>query len=109
MIGSQCVFGTNEWDVWDSSINKWINTGVPCPRLSGDAWHHIQWDVERLSATQYRFNTLFVDGQPFPINRVFDSNPINWDDDLGVQWQLDQNAAGAPVTEWIDRVKLTIW
>lgn len=109
MMGTQCVFGTNEWDVWDSAHSKWINTGVPCPRFSGGAWHHIQWDTERLSATQYRFNTLFVDDQAIPINRVFDTEPTNWDDDAGVQWQLDQNAAGTPVTEWIDRVRLTIW
>lgn len=109
MIGSQCVFGTNEWDLWDSSINHWINSGVPCPRFSPNAWHHIQWDVQRISTTQYRYNTLFVDDVAFPLNKVFNTQPIDWSDDLGVQWQLDQNGSGTPLHEWVDKVKLTIW
>jgi len=109
MMGSQCVFGTNEWDVWDSGNNKWVNTGVPCPRFSGDAWHHIQWDIERISPTQYRFNTLFVDDRPFPINLVFGTEPTDWSDDIGIQWQLDQNGDGDPVREWVDKVTLTLW
>ena len=109
MMGSQCVFGTNEWDVWDSGNGAWVNTGVPCPRFTGGTWHHIQWDTQRISATQYQFNTVFVDDQPFPVNRVFDANPSDWSDGLGVQWQLDQDGSGAALTEWIDKVKLSIW
>lgn len=109
MIGSQCVFGTNEWDLWDSSTNHWINSGLPCPRFSANTWHHIQWDVERISMTQYRYNTLFVDDVAYPLNKVFNSQPTDWDDGLGVQWQLDQNGSGTALNEWVDKVKLTIW
>lgn len=109
MFGSQCVFGENHWDLWDSKAVKWVNAGVPCPRFSGGQWHHIALDVERISSWQYRYNTLWVDDQTIPLGRVFDAEPTDWDDDIGVQWQLDQDGKGTPVNEWIDRVKLTIW
>jgi len=109
MMGTQCVFGTNEWDVWDSRNNRWVNTSIACPRFSAGAWHHLELYAERISPTQYRFNTLFVDAQPFTINRVFDTEPTDWSDDMGVQWQLDQNGNGTALTEWVDRVKLTVW
>ena len=86
-----------------------MDTERPCPRFSGDTWHHIAWDVERISATQYRYNTLWVDDKAIPINRVFDAEPTDWDDNMGVQWQLDQNGNGDPLHEWVDRVTLTMW
>jgi len=109
MMGTQCVFGTDEWDVWDSRNNRWVNTSIACPRFTAGAWHHLELYAERISPTQYRFNTLFVDAQPFTINRVFDTEPTDWSDDMGVQWQLDQNGNGTALSEWVDKVKLTVW
>lgn len=109
MIGSQCVFDDNEWDLWDSSINQWVNSGLPCPRFTPNTWHHIAWDVERVGPNQYRYNTLFVDDQVIPIGKTFTTNPIDWEDNVGVQWQLDQDGQGHPIKEWVDNVKLTMW
>ncbi len=109
MVGSQCDFGKNEWDLWDSSVGHWISSGLPCPRFTPNTWHHIQWDVQRVSSTQYRYNTLFVDDQAYALNKTFSTNPTNWSDSMGVQWQLDQNGSGVPLNEWVDKVKLTIW
>jgi hypothetical protein len=109
MVGSQCNFGDNHWDIWDSSVSKWINSGIPCPRFSGGQWHHIVWDMERLGGNQYRYNPLWVDEQMIPVQRTFYAQPSDWDDNVGVQWQLDQNGNGTPVHEWVDNVKLTMW
>jgi len=109
MMGTQCVFATNEWDVWDSANNRWVSTSAPCPRFSPAAWHHIQWYAERISPTQYRFNALFVDDLLLPINIVFEAEPTDWSDDVGIQWQLDQNANGDPIHQWVDKVTLTLW
>ncbi len=109
MIGSQCVFGENHWDVWDSPAYKWVNTGIPCPRFSPNTWHHIAWDVERISDSQYRYNTLWVDDKTIPISRVFNAEAANWNDEMGVQWQLDQDGQGNPIKEWVDHVTLTMW
>ena len=110
MIGSQCDFGDGEWDLWDSLNNKWIkDSGVPCPRFTPNAWHHIQWYLERVSSTQYKYVTLVVDGQAHTLNRTFTANPTNWGDNLGVQWQLDENSTGTALNEWVDKVTVTIW
>ncbi len=109
MIGSQCDFGDGFWDIWSSKDNRWISTGIRCPRFTPNAWHHIQWDLERVSSYQYRYNILVVDGQAHNLNRVFEVNPVSWPDRIGVQWQLDQDKSGTPLHQWIDNVRLSIW
>jgi hypothetical protein len=109
MIGSQCDFGDGFWDTWDSKNNHWVHTTIPCKRFTPNSWHHIQWYVERISPNQYRYNILVVDNQAYTLNQVFEVNPINWQDGIGVQWQLDNNGAGTPLHEWIDNVKLSTW
>lgn len=109
MMGSQCDFGDGYWDTWDSAGNRWIENGIACPRWAANTWHHIQWYEERISATQYRYDTLVVDGHGYGINQVWTVNPTTWPNALGMQWQLDQSANGDPIHEWIDNVKLTLW
>ncbi len=109
MIGSQCDFGDGYWDTFDSQNNKWVTTSISCQRFTPNAWHHIQWYVERTSNIQYRYDTLVVDGQAHTLNQTFQVNPINWQDGIGVQWQLDEDANGTSLHEWIDNVKLSIW
>jgi hypothetical protein len=109
MIGSQCNFGNGLWDTWDSKNNRWVPSNIPCPRCTPATWHHIQWYVERMPPNQYRYNMLVVDDQAYTLNQVFEANPTNWQDAIGVQWQLDQNSSGTALHEWIDNVKLSTW
>ena len=109
MIGSQCDFGDGYWDTWDSANNRWITNGIPCPRWAANTWHHVQWYVERVSATQYRYDTLVVDGHGYGLNQTWAVTPTSWPDAVGIQYQLDQNASGTAIHEWIDNVKLTLW
>ncbi len=108
MIGSQCNYGNGWWDIWDSKNNKWLHSNVSCQRMAPNQWHHIQWYVERNDA-QYRYDTLVVDGKPYSINRSFDIATVNWQDSMGVQWQLDQSSTGVDLHEWVDNVRLTVW
>lgn len=109
MMGSQCAFGDGYWETWDSANNRWIENGVACPRWAANTWHHIQWYVERISPTQYRYDTLVVDGQGYGFNQVWTVNSTTWPDAIGMQWQLDQGANGDPIHQWIDNVNLTAW
>jgi hypothetical protein len=109
MIGSQCDFGDGYWDTWDSANFRWIENDIPCPRWAANTWHHIQWYVERVTATQYRYDTLVVDGKGYGLNQVWAANPITWPDAVGIQWQLDQGVKGVELHEWTDNVKLTLW
>jgi len=65
--------------------------------------------VERISATQYRYDTLVFDGQPYGFNQTWNVNDTDWPDMIGVQYQLDQDSTNTPLHEWVDKVTLTMW
>ncbi len=108
MIGSQCDFGDGYWSTWDSQGGRWVLNGIPCPHWSA-GWHHIQWYLERISDTQYRYDTLVVDGQAYGLNQTWTFNDTTWPDMIGIQYQLDQDPSGTPLHEWVDNVTLTMW
>ena len=83
MIGTQCIFGTGEWDTWDQHAGRWVKTSVPCRRMSPGNWHHIQMYLQRLSGNRYRYNTLVVDGQPYNLNQTYYAGWSGWGDDFG--------------------------
>jgi hypothetical protein len=108
MIGSQCDFGDGYWATWDSQGGSWVLNGISCPHWA-PGWHHIQWYDERLSATQYRFDTLVLDGTAYGFNQTWNANATTWPDMVGIQYQLDQDPTGTPLHEWVDNVTLTMW
>ena len=108
MIGSQCDFGDGYWSTWDSEGNRWVLNGIPCPHWA-PGWHHIQWYVERINPTQYRYDTLVVDGAAYGLNQTWNVNDTTWPDMIGIQFQLDQDPSGTPLHEWADKVTLTMW
>jgi len=108
MIGSQCDFGDGYWSTWDSQGGRWVLNGIPCPHWA-PGWHHVQWYLERISATQYRYDTLVLDGVPYGINQTWTANDTTWPDMIGIQYQLDQDPTGTPLHEWVDNVTLTMW
>jgi hypothetical protein len=57
----------------------------------------------------YRYVTVVLDGQPINFDTTYNTVSNGWADSVGVQWQLDQDGSGAPLHEWIDNVKLTMW
>lgn len=108
MIGSQCDFGDGYWATWDSQGDRWVLNGIPCPHWA-PGWHHIQWYLERINATQYRYDTLVFDGQAYGFNQIWNFNNTTWPDMIGIQYQLDQDTSGTPLHEWVDNVTLTMW
>ena len=108
MIGSQCDFGDGYWSTWDSQGDRWVLNGIPCPHWA-PGWHHIQWYEERISPTQYRYDTLVFDGKPYGLNQTWNINDTTWPDMIGIQFQLDQDTSGTPLREWVDNVNLTMW
>ena len=109
MIGSQCNFESGVWDVWDSQNMAWKPTSAKCRRFSPDTWHHIQWYVERWGSNQYHYGVLVVDGNVFTFDRTYSTRSVGRDNSVGVQFQLDQDASGTALREWVDNVKLSIW
>ncbi len=109
MIGSQCNFGNGVWDTWNQATGHWVPTLIPCSRFAAKTWHHIQWYMQRVSSTQYKYVTLVVDGKAYSVNQTFSGSWSGWSDTLGVQWQLDLGPNGYATHEWIDKVTLSAW
>jgi len=110
MIGSQCDYGQHHWDTWNEATGHWIQTSIACPDFAPNTWHHIQWYMTtNPSAHQYTYHILVVDGTPHTVNYTGTAKNLNWGNNLGVQWQLDDNASGGGYEEWIDQATLAIW
>jgi len=110
MFGSQCVYTTGRWNVWNAGAARWVTIPVSCRPFKPKVWHHILWEVHRTSDRRMHYDSLTLDGIQHTVNIAEPSGPLpaGWSEDMGVQWQLD--TAGSPLTfnEWIDNVKLTI-
>ena len=108
MAGSQCDFGDGYWATWDSQGSRWVLNGIPCPHWT-PGWHHVQEYDEVVNSTQYRYDTLVLDGTGYGLNQTWTVNRTTWPDEIGLQFQLDHDPTGTPLHEWVDKVTLTMW
>ena len=110
MMGTQCDYGRGVWDTWTEAGGRWLPTNIPCPKFAPNTWHHVQWYVTVNHAKHsYTYHTLVVDGHAYTLNQTQYAKYLGWGDNLGAQWQLDENASGIGYHEWVDRAKLTVW
>ena len=110
MMGTQCDYGLGKWDTWSETAGHWLPTSIPCPKFSTNAWHHIQWYITvNHSNHSYTYHTLVVDGHVYTLNQTQYAKYLAWGDNLGAQWQLDENASGVGYHEWVDKATLTVW
>jgi hypothetical protein len=111
MMGTQCDYGRGVWDTWSEASGHWLPTNIPCPKFSPNTWHHIQWYVTTNHTDHsYTYVTLVVDGKAYSVNNQKQyAKYLAWGDNLGNQWQLDNNAVGSGFHQWVDKAKLTVW
>ncbi len=108
MAGTQCDFGDGYWATWDSQGSRWLLDPIPCPHWT-PGWHHVQEYDDLPNSTQYRYDTLVLDGVPYGLNQTWTVNSTTWQDQVGLQYQLDEDTSGTPLHEWVDNVTLTMW
>jgi hypothetical protein len=110
MMGTECNYASGVWDLWDSAAGHWKPTSVPCPQFQPNVWHHVTLFTQRSTASAgYTFVTLDVDGTSYALNQSYSAENNGWDGQVGVQYQLDDNATGGAYQEWVDNVALTAW
>jgi hypothetical protein len=110
MMGTECVYPSQIWDTWDEATGHWIHSKIPCPHFAPNTWHHMQlYTTTNVSKLQYTYVTMVIDGKSIPMNITGNAKYLNWGSNVGVQWQLDENANGSGVHEWMDNAKLTVW
>jgi hypothetical protein len=110
MIGTQCDYAAGVWDTWSEASGHWLHTSVPCKKFAPGTWHHVQWYMTANHYTHsYTYVTLVVDGTVYKVNQTQYAKNLGWQDNVGVQWQMDVNASGNGYHQWVDKAKLTIW
>ena len=106
----QCEYTAQLWRVWDQAAGGWQATNVACPHWSPNVWHHVQMYIttDQTNHTE-TYHTLIVDGVPNSMEVTYGVTNVGFGDNLGFQFQLDNNSSGAAVYEWIDQVTFTVW
>jgi hypothetical protein len=120
MFGTQCDYGNGWWDVWNQQQGYWAATSVPCTPFQPNVWYHITWNFHRtpdklmhydsFAIVQYDASNKIVRNNTYTLNLAYPSGslPRGWDSVLGVQFQMDANANGGQMQEYVDKVSLTV-
>jgi hypothetical protein len=109
-MSAQCGYSTNLWRFWNQGKGKWTASNIPCTHWGLDQWHRLQIYTTANSAKhQYTFVAMDVDGIHIPVNLTFSATNLHWMDNLGLQFQIDENSSGSPVSEWVDNLTFWVW
>jgi hypothetical protein len=100
-------------DTWSESGQHWIqNASIPCNDvLSPGMWHHVTfYNTVNSSNNTYTYQVLRIDNVDYVLNQTQSAKAVGWPDGLiGVQVQIDTNADGGGVNEYIENMQLYAW
>jgi len=113
MMGSVCNRPANSWDTWNSATQTWIhNPNIPCnDLLTPDVWHHVTfYSTTDTSNNSYEYHVIRIDDVDYVLNQTQYAKDEGWADGwVGVQVQLDTNASGAGVHEYLESAQIYAW
>ncbi len=121
MFGTQCNYASGVWQVWNQQAGTWNSAGITCVFFQPNVWYHITWHFHRtkdklmhydsLSIVQYNTSNQPVSTNTYALNIAYPSGPMpsGWTSNMGVQFQMDSNASGGQLQEYVDAVTLTAW
>jgi hypothetical protein len=122
MFGTECNYATGFWDVWDAANKNWVQTSVGCVQFTPNAWYHVTLTFHTSSRSRYQhYDSLTI--AKYKSNGRIESNnrykwgvtvasspmPSDWDENMGLQFQMDIAGVGASMTEYVDNVTLKAW
>jgi hypothetical protein len=117
MIGSFCNRAGNSFDTWDSNPpagqKSWVhNKQIPCATLwTPNGWHHITfYNTVDFASSTYEYHTIRFDGVDYVLNQTQSAGGSGWPDgNVGIQVQLDTNASGLGVNQYIENIQVYSW
>jgi hypothetical protein len=117
-FGIQCDGYSNTWDYTTNlgSAKKWhdhwLHSGSKCDLQSWkkNAWHHVQAAYFRNDAGHVTYQSVWLDGKEFPINRTtFSGFELGWSKQLTTNFQVDGRGKGGENTVYMDSLTVSHW
>jgi len=117
MWGTQCNLVRHVWQVDTENGSGWVDLPLTCGTsgtydtlFTPNAWHHIKWQVERLTdgSNKCRFVALEFDNVVHTLNWDQTGKTTTWNTS-GFQFQQDTGSTGAGWVEYIDQAQLSYW
>jgi hypothetical protein len=113
MLGSFCNRPGNMLDTWDTATQTWIhNKNIHCGDIwTANAWHHVTfYATVDTSSNSYTYHVFRFDNVDYVLNQTEHAGGSGWPNgDVGIQVQLDTNASGRGVNQWLENVQLYAW
>ncbi len=107
--GTECSYrNTGYWDIWNSESGRWETTNVPCPVVSGQTWHHLTWQDERVNG-QTHYISVTLDGNVSTVDKYYNPQPNYGGSDVNIAFQMDGDYRQDPYDVWLDNVSLSYW
>ncbi|HXN71552.1 MAG TPA: hypothetical protein VN861_03250 [Candidatus Acidoferrales bacterium] len=111
MFGTECDLGAF-LRIWNQLTTSWVATTVACPVFTTNTWHTGQFVTHRVPGDTscasgnpcMHFDTFTMDGVVHNLNLTEPSAPSSDPDNTGFQFQIDMNASGGNVLEYLDLV-----
>lgn len=108
MFGSECDKG-GIWRIWNQLTGEWVTTSAPCTIFTANAWHSIVWTTHRVPGDlNMYYDSLVVDGVTYSGFTPQPSAKSTDGDNNGIQFQIDESAAGGTVNVFVDEMSLSL-
>jgi hypothetical protein len=109
MFGTQCNYWKKIWQGWDETLNKWIDTSIPCPKFPTGQWTRVKWYFQRTWDSKLHYVSVTVNNTTYKVDRYWPSKSTSWANSSGIHFQQDMNGSAADYTMWADRVRVWMW
>lgn len=104
----QAVYPSNTWRIFDYSLKRWDNAGVPFGHFAPGVWHHVMAEFHNdTAAHKVIHDAITVDGARHAVNIVhnaFHSGAARAEFTNAIQ--LDINAARSAYSVYVDQMKI---
>jgi hypothetical protein len=109
IFGNQCSYrSTGTWDIWDNPNNRWVSTGIACPKLVAYTWSHVTLEMERTWDNKLRYVSMTINGVKHYLNWYNSSTATSWSG-VTVNYQMDGDYKQTDYSTWVDKMSLGYW
>jgi hypothetical protein len=113
LASAVCDRPINMLKVWNNGTQAWIpEASVPCDDiLTAKSWHRITfYSTANISRDTLDFLMVRIDNVDYMLNQTVSTEATGWPDGaVSVQVQLDTNASGAGVNEYLESSQVYAW